>query len=289
MLTGPNAGIPPRLQLRHARGTLSLSEPVVMGVLNVTPDSFADGGRFIDPARARERAQCMVDEGARIIDIGGESTRPGAVPVPAAEELRRVLPVVGALAKRSDVLISVDTSRPEVIEAAVGAGAAMINDVRALQLPGAMAALARSGAAACLMHMRGDPATMQQSVHYTDVCAEVRAMLAARLAACEAQGIAAVRLCIDPGFGFGKLAAHNLALLRNLAVLLDLDRPVLVGLSRKSLLQALTGRASDQRLAGSIALATAAVLNGAAIVRAHDVAATVDAVKVAAAIRRGGA
>jgi dihydropteroate synthase len=256
-----------------------------MGVLNVTPDSFSDGGQYFDQERAIERAQCIADEGAQIVDVGGESTRPGAQAVPLAEELRRVIPVVRAVARHSSLLISVDTSRPEVIEQAVDAGAAIINDVRALQLPGAMESLARSGAACCLMHMRGEPATMQQSVHYQDVVAEVRSMLASRIAACEAAGVAADRLCVDPGFGFGKLTDHNLRLLRALADLCTLDRPVLVGLSRKSMLKELTGRGKQERLAGSIALATAAVLNGASIVRAHDVAATVDAVRVAAALR----
>lgn len=264
---------------------MRLSEPVVMGVLNVTPDSFSDGGRYFDPAVGVERALAMEAEGAALIDVGGESTRPGAAVVPVDEELRRVLPVVRALARQCRGLISVDTSRPEVIEQAVDAGAAMINDVRALRGRGALAALARSGAAACLMHMRGEPASMQQSVQYADVVVEVRAMLAERLAACTAGGIAPERLCVDPGFGFGKLTRHNLELLRNLGELLDLDRPVLVGLSRKSLLRELTGRATGERLAGSVALATAAVLNGALIVRAHDVAATVDAVRVAAALR----
>ena len=272
--------------LRHAHGTLNLREPVVMGVLNVTPDSFSDGGQFLDPGRAVEHAQAMIEEGATLIDIGGESTRPGASAVPVEVELRRVLPVVQAIAKRCTALLSVDTSRPEVIEQTVAAGAAMINDVRALQVPGAMQALARSGAAVCLMHMQGEPATMQLKVQFNDVVAEVRSMLAARLAACEAADIAPERLCIDPGFGFGKLLAHNLELLRQLSSLLDLDRPVLVGLSRKSMLKTLTGRDSGDRLAGSIALAVAAVLNGAAIVRAHDVAATVDAVRVAAALRQ---
>jgi len=256
-----------------------------MGVLNVTPDSFSDGGRWRDPALALERALAMAAEGAAIIDVGGESTRPGAHSVPLDEELRRVVPVVRAIAARSPVLISVDTSQPEVIEQAVAAGAGMINDVRALQRPGALQALARTGAAACLMHMRGDPVSMQEAVHYADVVAEVRAMLAGRLASCRAAGIAPERLCLDPGFGFGKLIAHNLELLRNLGALLELGRPLLVGLSRKSLLGSLTGRDRDARLAGSIALATAAVLNGALIVRAHDVAATVDAVRVAAALR----
>ena len=256
-----------------------------MGVLNVTPDSFSDGGQFLDPARALERAQQIADEGATLIDVGGESTRPGARAVPVDEELRRVIPVVRAIAKQTPLLISVDTSRPEVIEQAVDAGAVLINDVRALRLPGALEGLARTGAAASLMHMRGEPETMQQSVHYDDVVAEVCAMLAARLEACEQAGIGAERLCLDPGFGFGKLTGHNLQLLRNLNELRVLDRPLLVGLSRKSMLKELTGRGKEDRLAGSIALATAAVLNGASIVRAHDVAATVDAVRVAAALR----
>lgn len=255
-----------------------------MGVLNVTPDSFSDGGRFLDPARALEHALAMEAAGAALIDVGGESTRPGAAAVTVEDELHRVLPVVASLARACKALVSVDTSRPEVIERVVGAGAVMINDVRALRLPGALQAVARSGAATCLMHMRGEPATMQQSVHYDDVVAEVRGMLADRLADCEAHGIDAARTCIDPGFGFGKLAAHNLRLLRHLPELQLLGRPVLVGLSRKSMLRELTGRAADERLAGSVALATAAVMNGASIVRAHDVAATCDAVRVATAL-----
>ncbi len=256
-----------------------------MGVLNVTPDSFSDGGRYLEPARALERAQAMAEEGAQIIDIGGESTRPGALRVPLEEERRRVIPVVRALARDTELLISVDTSRPELIAQAMGEGAAMINDVRALRSPGALEAVASTGAAACLMHMRGEPATMQTDIHYTDLLAEVRSMLSARLEACRAAGVAAERLCLDPGFGFGKLANHNLQLLRELRHLVSLGRPLLVGLSRKSLVKELTGHGKDERLAGSIALATAAVLNGASIVRAHDVAATVDAVRVAAALR----
>jgi dihydropteroate synthase len=278
---------PRALALRHARGTLSLDTPVVMGVLNVTPDSFSDGGRYLDPARALEHAQAMRAEGASIVDIGGESTRPGAPPVPLEEQLRRVLPIVRAIARDSAALVSVDTSHPEVIEQSLAEGASMINDVRALQVPGALAAAARGSAAICLMHMKGEPATMQQAVQYgpAGVTAEVREMLATRIDACRAAGIDAERLCIDPGFGFGKLAQHNLELLRNLDQLSALGRPLLVGLSRKSMLKTLTGRDSGDRLAGSIALATAAVLNGAAIIRAHDVAATVDAVRVAAALR----
>ena len=255
-----------------------------MGVLNVTPDSFSDGGDFLDPARALERALAMEAEGATFIDVGGESTRPGAAEVTVDEELRRVLPVVESLARSCRALVSVDTSRPEVIERVVGAGAVMINDVRALRHPGALPAVARSGAAACLMHMRGEPATMQQSVHYDDVVTEVRTFLAGRMADCEAQGIEAARVCVDPGFGFGKHTAHNLQLLRRLPELLRLGRPVMVGLSRKSMLRELTGRAVHDRLAGSVALATAAVMKGASIVRAHDVAASCDAVRVAAAL-----
>jgi len=280
---------PRALALRHARGTLSLDAPVVMGVLNVTPDSFSDGGRYLDPARALEHALAMRADGASIIDVGGESTRPGAPSVPLEEELRRVLPIVRAIARDNAALVSVDTSRPEVIEQSLAEGAAMVNDVRALQAPGALAAAARGSAAICLMHMKGEPATMQQSVHYgpAGVVAEVRDMLAARLAACRAAGIDEERLCVDPGFGFGKLVHHNLALLEGLDQLGPLGRPVLVGLSRKSMLKTLTGRDSGDRLAGSIALATVAVLKGAAIIRAHDVAATVDAVRVADALRAG--
>jgi dihydropteroate synthase len=255
-----------------------------MGVLNVTPDSFSDGGQYLDPARALERGLAMQAEGASFIDVGGESTRPGAAAVTVEEELRRVLPVVAALGRACRALVSVDTSRPEVIERVVDAGAVMINDVRALRCPGALAAVARSGAAACLMHMRGEPATMQQSVHYDDVVTEVRTVLGERLAECVSHGIDAARICVDPGFGFGKLAGHNLQLLRRLRELQALGRPVLVGLSRKSMLRELTGRGIGDRLAGSVALATAAVMNGASIVRAHDVAATCDAVRVAAAL-----
>ncbi len=272
------------MQLRHARGTLNLAQPAVMGVLNVTPDSFSDGGKFLDPARALEHALRLVAEGAQIIDIGGESTRPGATPIATDEELRRVIPIIRALATQSPVLISVDTSNPQVIEQAIAAGAGLVNDVRALREPGALAAVARSSAAVCLMHMRGEPPIMQRSPVYQDVRAEVRGQLQERLATCVAAGIDAGRLCIDPGFGFGKSVAHNLELLRHLADLTDLGVPVMAGLSRKSMLATLTGRAPEDRLAGSIALACVAVLNGARIIRAHDVAATLDAVRVAHAV-----
>ncbi|MGB8692860.1 MAG: dihydropteroate synthase [Steroidobacteraceae bacterium] len=272
------------MQLRHARGTLNLAQPAVMGVLNVTPDSFSDGGKFLDPARALEHALRLVAEGALIIDIGGESTRPGATPVATDEELRRVIPIIRTLAAQSPVLISVDTSNPQVIEQAIDAGAGLINDVRALRGTGALAAVARSGAAVCLMHMRGEPPIMQRLPVYQDVRAEVRGQLQERLAACVAAGIDAGRLCIDPGFGFGKTVAHNLELLRHLADFTDLGVPVMAGLSRKSMLATLTGRAPEERLAGSIALACVAVLNGARIIRAHDVAATLDAVRVVQAV-----
>ncbi len=272
------------MQLRHARGTLNLARPAVMGVLNVTPDSFSDGGRFLDPARALDHALRLVGEGAGIIDIGGESTRPGATPIATDEELRRVIPIVRALAAQSPVLISVDTSNPQVIEQAIAAGAGLINDVRALQEPGALAAVAGSSAAVCLMHMRGEPLSMQQLPVYQNVRTEVREQLQQRLAACIAAGIDNARLCIDPGFGFGKTVAHNLELLRHLADFTDLGVPVMAGLSRKSMLATLTGRGPHERLAGSVALACVAVLNGARIIRAHDVAATVDALRVVHAV-----
>ena len=271
--------------LRHARGTLDLKQPVVMGVLNVTPDSFSDGGRYLDPARALEQGLRLVAEGAQIIDVGGESTRPGATPIDTAEQLRRVIPVIRALAARCPVPVSADTSDAVVIEQAIDAGAGLINDVRALQRPGALAAAARSGAGVCLMHMRGEPATMQRLIAYDSVLAEVHAMLSGRMAACTAAGIDRARLCVDPGFGFGKQLAHNLELLRHLTGFADLGVPIVAGLSRKSMLATLTGRGPADRLAGSVALATIAVLNGALIIRAHDVAATVDAVRVAWALR----
>lgn len=273
------------MQLRHARGVLDLSAPVVMGVLNRTPDSFSDGGQHLDLNDALRHALRMADEGAVLIDIGGESTRPGAVPVDESDELARVLPLVDRLAREPGILVSVDTSSPLVMRACVEAGAAMINDVRALSRPGALRAAAASGAALCLMHMQGEPQTMQAAPTYNDVLTETRSYLSARLAACMAAGIEAERIVLDPGFGFGKRPEHNLRLLAGLREISSLGRPLLVGLSRKSLLQALTGRGVDQRLAGSVALAALAVFNGAAIVRAHDVAATVDAVKVAAAVR----
>jgi len=256
-----------------------------MGVLNVTPDSFSDGGRFLDPNAALAHAERMAEEGAAIIDIGGESTRPGALGIDSDEELRRVLPVVERVAGRLAVLISVDTSNPELMQRAGAAGAHMINDVRALRSPRALAAAAQGNLAVCLMHMQGEPATMQREPRYGDVVSEVRGYLDGRAHACMAAGIARERLCLDPGFGFGKSTAHNLDLLQHLQQFGELGLPIAVGLSRKSFVNALTGRAQGERLAGSLALATIAVLHGARIVRAHDVAATVDAVRIASAAR----
>ena len=273
------------MQLRCAGRILDLDTAVVMGVLNVTPDSFSDGGLFLDPDAALERAERMAEEGAAILDIGGESTRPGARGVESEEELRRVLPVVERVAARLPVLISVDTSNPELMRRAGAAGAHMINDVRALRLPGALEAVAAGNLAVCLMHMRGEPADMQRDPQYRHVVAEVRSYLDDRARTCAAAGIERDRLCLDPGFGFGKSTVHNLELLAHLEEFADLGLPLSVGLSRKSLVVALTGRALTERLAGSLALATIAVLHGARIVRAHDVAASVDAVRVASALR----
>ena len=265
---------------------LDLAEPCVMGVLNVTPDSFSDGGRYADLAAAVARGVAMAEEGAAIIDVGGESTRPGAAAVSVQEELARVIPVIEQLAARVAVPISVDTSKPAVMSAAIAAGASLVNDVRALREPGALDAVAGTGAAVCLMHMRGEPRTMQAAPAYDDVVAEVRRFLAGRVEACVAAGIARERICVDPGIGFGKLPEHNLALLAGLGRLADPAIPVLVGVSRKSLIGIITGRPAAERLAGSVAFAALAASRGAAIIRAHDVAATVDAVKVASALRR---
>jgi dihydropteroate synthase len=274
-------GIPPALTC--GRYTLPLRRPLIMGIVNVTPDSFSDGGRFLDPTAAIEHAAHLVEEGTDILDIGGESTRPGAERVSADEELARVLPVLRAL-RDLPVPVSVDTLKPEVMRAVLGEGASMINDVNALRAPGALEAVRGSSCGLCLMHMQGEPHTMQASPHYDDVVAEVRAFLAQRVAACEAAGIARERLVIDPGFGFGKSGRHNLALLRGLGALRDVGVPVLAGLSRKSTLGTITGRGSEDRLAASLAAALLAVERGAAIVRVHDVAATRDALLVLRAV-----
>jgi dihydropteroate synthase len=273
--------------LECAGRRLDLSRPLVMGVLNVTPDSFSDGGQFASSGAAVEHGQRMAEEGAALIDVGGESTRPGAEPVGVEEELARVIPVIERLAATTAAVISIDTSKPEVMRAARAAGAGLINDVRALREPGALAAAAASGCAVCLMHMQGEPRTMQRAPHYADVVAEVRAFLSERVAAARLAGLAPARLAVDPGFGFGKTLEHNLTLLRSLGALAADGVPVLVGLSRKSMLGTLTGRTAAQRVAGSVALAVIAAVNGARIIRAHDVAPTVDALKVVAAVRGG--
>jgi dihydropteroate synthase len=278
---------PPPAILRCADRTLDLSRPVVMGVLNVTPDSFSDGGRFFSVGAAVEHGLRLVGEGAALIDVGGESTRPGAEPVDTREELRRVLPVIERLRASTTAIISVDTSKAEVMRAAAGAGAGMINDVRSLREPGALEAAAASGCAVCLMHMQGEPRTMQDSPTYRDVVAEVRQFLEARVEACLAAGLSAERIVLDPGFGFGKTLAHNLELLRRLQDLSASGFPILAGLSRKSTVGALTGRPPDERIHGSVALAVIAALNGARILRVHDVVATVDALKVVEAVERG--
>jgi dihydropteroate synthase len=275
------------MQLRCGSTLLDLTRPKVMGVLNVTPDSFSDGGRYVSHARALEHAQLMIEAGAAIIDVGGESTRPGAPGVSVEEELRRVIPVVERLARGGHAIVSVDTSTPEVILAAVAAGATFINDVRGLQRPGALEAAAASDCAVCVMHMQGEPQSMQQRPEYPDVVADVKLFLQMRVAACEAAGIDRERIVIDPGFGFGKTVAHNLALVRQLPDFVSLRLPVLMGMSRKSTIAVITGRADGGRLAGSLALAVAAVLRGAHLIRAHDVAETVDALKVAHAVQAG--
>jgi len=265
--------------LQLGNRALDLSRPRVMGVLNVTPDSFSDGGMFVDRERALGQARRMVADGADIIDIGGESTRPGAAPVPLEVELDRVVPLVETLAKEG-LRISVDTHKPDVMRASLAAGAVMINDVRALQAPDAMATVAASGAAVCLMHMQGEPRTMQAQPHYGDVVNEVRDFLVDRARLCEAAGIGRDRIVIDPGFGFGKSQAHNLELMRALGTLAATGYPVLAGLSRKSMLGGIAGREVNERAAASVAAALAAVARGAAIVRVHDVRETVDALKV---------
>ncbi|HKK14897.1 MAG TPA: dihydropteroate synthase [Gammaproteobacteria bacterium] len=264
---------------------LDLSTPQVMGVLNVTADSFSDGGRYLDPQAALEQARRMAEEGAAIIDVGGESTRPGAAPVSEDQELDRVIPVIEAIRRELAVPVSVDTSKPAVMRAAVTAGAGLINDVRALGEPGALEAAAAAGVPVCLMHMQGEPRTMQVNPVYADVVEEVRRFLLERARACAQGGIPAHRVVLDPGFGFGKTAEHNLLLLRHLEALTGTGYPVLVGLSRKSLIGKLLGLPTDQRLHPSVALAVLAVWQGAAIVRAHDVAPTVQAVRTCAAVR----
>lgn len=259
-----------------------------MGILNVTPDSFSDGGDFFAIDHAIAQARRMVEEGAAVIDIGGESTRPGAAPVSVADEMARVIPVIEALRDEVPVPLSIDTSKPEVMAAAVAAGAAMINDVRALRADGALQVAARSGAAVCLMHMQGEPRSMQDDPRYDDVVTDVIAFLRARIAACVAAGIQRERLVIDPGFGFGKTAQHNLELLRRLHELRELELPVLVGMSRKSMIGKILNRDVGQRLYGGLAAAVLAVWQGAAMIRTHDVRATLDAIRMCHAVMTRG-
>ena len=253
-----------------------------MGVVNITPDSFSDGGRFLEPHAAVDHARKLAEEGADLIDIGGESTRPGAAAVSEAEELRRILPVLQRL---TDLPVSVDTRRPAVMRAALEAGASMINDVQALQAPGAIEAVRGSSCAICLMHMKGEPATMQREPHYDDVVAEVKEFLQLRLRAAEGAGIARERLVVDPGFGFGKTAEHNLTLLARLAEFQEIGVPLAAGLSRKSTIGKVTGRPTAERLAGSLAMALLAVQRGATILRVHDVRETRDLIAVWEAVR----
>jgi dihydropteroate synthase len=269
--------------LRCGNFKLSLDRPLIMGVINVTPDSFSDGGKYIELKHILTRADALIAEGADILDIGGESTRPGAIPVSLEEERRRVLPVVERLAG-SAVPLSVDTQKPELMREAVAAGAAMVNDIFGFRAAGAFEAVAESSAAICIMHMQGEPRTMQQNPHYMNVVEEVREDLALRVRAAENAGISKERIVVDPGFGFGKTMEHNLALLRNLGEFSNMGMALLAGLSRKTMLGKITGREPGERVFASVAAALIAVQNGAQIVRVHDVAATRDALAVLNAV-----
>jgi dihydropteroate synthase len=266
------------------RFRLDLAKPLLMGVVNVTPDSFSDGGKFLDPKAALAHALRLAEEGADILDIGGESSRPGALPVSVSQEMDRILPVLEGL-KGIEKALSVDTRRPEVMQAALRAGASMINDIEALQAPGAIEAVAKSQCAVCLMHMKGEPATMQKDPHYDDVVAEVASFLRNRIEKAVQAGIARERIVIDPGFGFGKTAAHNFELLRRLEEFAGLGVPILAGWSRKSTLGKLTGRPADERLAASLAAALLALQGGATILRVHDVRETRDMIAVWSAFK----
>jgi dihydropteroate synthase len=260
--------------------SLDLSAPRIMGILNVTPDSFSDGGKFFAVDAALAQARKMVEEGADILDIGGESTRPGSEVVPAEEELARVVPVIEAISAEIDIPISIDTLKPEVMRAAVAAGAGLINDVNALRTEGALQAAVELNVPVCLMHMQGTPQTMQQDPQYDDVVSEVEAFLLERIAVCEQAGIRPEQIMIDPGFGFGKRARHNLRLMKHLSRLTALPYPVLVGVSRKSIIGDMLKVSVNERLAGSLALASMAVWQGAKLIRTHDVSATAQTVKL---------
>lgn len=274
-----------KLQLKDAE--LDLSTPVVMGILNVTPDSFSDGGSWLDPSRACEHAWAMAGDGAKIIDVGGESTRPGAQSVSLQEELKRVIPVIERLiSEKIPAFISVDTVKPEVMQAAVSAGASILNDVNALRAPGALAVAVESGAAVCLMHMQGRPSDMQRAPVYSNVVSEVADFLLERARVCETAGVARSKIVLDPGFGFGKTLEHNLALLARLDHLLPSGFPVLVGISRKSMLGAILDTPAEARAHGHSAAVAIAVMQGAKIIRTHDVLSTFHAIKVAEGVRR---
>lgn len=257
---------------------LDLTRPQVMGILNVTPDSFSDGGKFIAEDAALAQAKKMVADGAGIIDVGGESTRPGAAPVSIEEEIARVIPVIQAIHSELDIPISIDTSKPEVMRAAIKAGAGLINDVRALQATGAMQAAVDCNVPVCLMHSQGTPQTMQDDPQYDDVVTDVMAFLLERVTLCEQAGIARDKLILDPGFGFGKRATHNLLLMKHLSKLVDLGLPVLVGVSRKSMIGKLLKVSAQERLAASLSLAAISVWQGAKIIRSHDVSETMQAI-----------
>ena len=264
---------------------LILNRPHVMGIVNVTPDSFSDGGKFTSTHLAVEHALKLISEGADILDIGGESTRPGAAVVGLDEELNRVIPVIEALSANCKVPISIDTYKPEVMRQAIAAGADIVNDVRALQEPNALEIVAQSNVGVCLMHMQGMPQTMQLDPQYVDVVSDVKQFLLDRLNASIAHGIASNRILLDPGFGFGKTRAHNIALIQHLDVLTEMGQPLLVGLSRKSVLGSIAGGDESQRLYASVAASVISAMKGAKIIRVHDVKATVDALKVVTAIQ----
>jgi len=273
--------------LHCGRFTLSLDRPFIMGIVNVTPDSFSDGGSFYSAEHAIAHGLELIEQGANLLDIGGESTRPGAQSVGVKEELERILPVLEGLSN-CGVALSVDTQKPEVMRAAIRAGADMINDVNALQSPGALQAVADSGVAVCLMHMQGEPRTMQHDPRYQDVVADVKNFLAARIAAAEQAGIARERIVIDPGFGFGKALEHNLALLHGLDTFQELGVPLLAGLSRKSMLGTLTGLGVKERMVPSVAAAVISAMKGAKILRVHDVKETRQALQIVSAVEEAG-
>ena len=272
---------------RCRQRVIDLSRPIVMGILNVTPDSFSDGDRYSTVAAALARARRIEEEGAAVIDVGGESTRPGAAPVDEAVEIARVIPVIEGIAAASDIAISIDTSKPAVMAAAIAAGACIVNDVFALRAPGARECAAASEAGVCLMHMQGEPRTMQNDPHYDDVVVEVCEFLARQRDACVAAGIARDAIVLDPGLGFGKGLAHNMTLLRELPRFAALNAPLLVGVSRKSFIGRILGRPVDERLYGGLGLAAWAVGQGARIIRTHDVAATRDAIGMVSAVLQG--